>query len=159
MQHSSYMYAFVVHCTAVIGASLSEPHTSVTALCTHVCMLVCLDRPLIINFKWPHLNISRWLTWQMCTSAKPWERAWRAMARMQGRREREQVRRRFKLNALVARTATFCSELWGRVWWSLHKAGCEWQEAGCTLASSTCLAWQLIHSMDSSASSWFDCQA
>ena len=38
----------------IIGASLSEPHTSVTALCTHVCMLVCLlvglDRPLTVNF-------------------------------------------------------------------------------------------------------------
>ena len=29
----------------VIGASLSEPHTSVTALRTRVCMLVCLFGP------------------------------------------------------------------------------------------------------------------
>ena len=41
-------------------ASLSEPHTSVTALRTHVCMLVRLDRPLTVNFKWAHSNISRW---------------------------------------------------------------------------------------------------
>ena len=34
-----------------IGASLSKPHTSVTALRTRVCMLVCLDRPLTVNFK------------------------------------------------------------------------------------------------------------
>ena len=35
----------------IIGASLSEPHTSVTALRTRVCMLVRLDRPLTVNFK------------------------------------------------------------------------------------------------------------
>ena len=49
--------------------------------------------------------------------------------------------------------------VWGRVHWSSDKAGCEWQNAGCTLASSTCLAWLLIHSTDSTASSLFDCQA
>ena len=36
----------VCHC--LIGASLSEPHTSVTALCVYL----CLDRPLTVNFKW-----------------------------------------------------------------------------------------------------------
>ena len=35
----------------IIGASLSEPHTSVTALRTHVCIRPCLDRPLTVNFK------------------------------------------------------------------------------------------------------------
>ena len=30
----------------VIGASLSEPHTSVTSLRTRVCIYACLDRPL-----------------------------------------------------------------------------------------------------------------
>ena len=35
----------------VIGVSLSEPHTSMNSLCTYVCMLVCLDQPLIVNFK------------------------------------------------------------------------------------------------------------
>ena len=34
----------------VIGASLSEPHTSVTALAEIVCMYVCL-RPYTVNFK------------------------------------------------------------------------------------------------------------
>ena len=47
----------------IFGASLSEPHTSVTALRTCVCMLACLfaclDRPLTVNFKWAHSNISR----------------------------------------------------------------------------------------------------
>ena len=35
----------------IIGASLSEPHTSVTALSTCVCIYACLDRPLTVNFK------------------------------------------------------------------------------------------------------------
>ena len=30
------------HCK-IFGASMSEPHTSLTALCTHVCMLVWTD--------------------------------------------------------------------------------------------------------------------
>ena len=49
-------------CAVVIGVSLSEPHTSVTALRTCVYMfaslLACLDQPLTINFKWAHSNIS-----------------------------------------------------------------------------------------------------
>ena len=36
---------------SLIGASLSKPHTSMTALRTCVCMLACLDRPLTENFK------------------------------------------------------------------------------------------------------------
>ena len=35
----------------IIGASLSEPHTSVTACAEVVCMSVCL-RPYTMNFKW-----------------------------------------------------------------------------------------------------------
>ena len=43
----------------VIGASLSEPHTSVTALrmCVCVCMSVCL-RPYTENFKRARLNFN-----------------------------------------------------------------------------------------------------
>ena len=37
--------------SCLIGASLSEPHTSVTSLRTCVCMFACLDRPLTVNFK------------------------------------------------------------------------------------------------------------
>ena len=41
--------------TTVIGASLSEPHTSVTSLrtrvCIYLCLLACLDRPLTGYFK------------------------------------------------------------------------------------------------------------
>ena len=44
----------------VVGVILSEPHTSMTALRTRVCMLVGLDRPLTVNFKWAYSNISRW---------------------------------------------------------------------------------------------------
>ena len=50
--------------SVLIGTSLREPHTSVTALCTcvciYACLLVCLDWPLTVNFKWAHSNISRW---------------------------------------------------------------------------------------------------
>ena len=102
----------------MIGASLSEPHTSVTALRTRVCMLacwfvgllVCLDRPLTVNFKWAHSNISRWLNvharWRGLQLSH-WEWAWRATARLQGRREREREWRWFKLNALAARMASY----------------------------------------------------
>ena len=118
----------------LIGTSLSEPHTSVPALRTHVCMLVCLfvclDRPLIVKFKWvhsnyftmmecPHRHILQWTTEQ-----KPWKWAWKGTARLQGCREREQEWRRFKPNALAACMAI----LWAMVWfWRLHdKAGYEW---------------------------------
>ena len=37
--------------TFFVGVSLSEPHTSVTALRTRVCLFVGLDRPLTVNFK------------------------------------------------------------------------------------------------------------
>ena len=44
-----------------------------------------------------------------CTSAKPkpWERAWRATARLQVRHEGEREQRPLKLNALAAHTATY----------------------------------------------------
>ena len=48
--------------------------------CAHacVCLLACLDRPLTVNFKWAHSNISQGLTvhGKMYTSAKPWEWEW-----------------------------------------------------------------------------------
>ena len=50
-QHTACKLFFLI-----IGASLSEPHTSMTALVEVVCMYVCL-RPYTINFKWAHLNI------------------------------------------------------------------------------------------------------
>ena len=45
----------------LIGANLSEPHTSVTAFAEVVCISVCLSvcpRPYTVNFKWANLNIS-----------------------------------------------------------------------------------------------------
>jgi len=47
----------------MIGASLSEPHTSVTALRTCVCMYVCMSvctvcRPYTENFKWARWNFN-----------------------------------------------------------------------------------------------------
>ena len=69
---------YTLMCFRLIGASLSEPHTSVTALSTCVCIYVCLDRPLTVNFKWAHSKF-----------AKPWEWAWSATARLQGWCERE----------------------------------------------------------------------
>ena len=41
-----------------IGASLSKPHICMTTLHTHVCIYACLDRPLTVNFKSAHSNIS-----------------------------------------------------------------------------------------------------
>ena len=89
---------------SLIGTSLSEPHTSVTALRMHVCILVWTNHlPQMLNQR---VQIFRddGMSTPTCTS---WERAWRATARLQGRRERERERRLFKLNALVARTATY----------------------------------------------------
>jgi len=36
---------------SIIGASLSEPHTSVTAFAEVVCMYVCFLQPYTVNFK------------------------------------------------------------------------------------------------------------
>ena len=44
--------------SVVIGASLSEPHTSGTAFRKCVNVRACL-RPYTVNFKWAHSNISR----------------------------------------------------------------------------------------------------
>ena len=51
--------------SVLIGASLSEPHTSVITLRTCVCMLACLGRPLTINFKGTYSNNSRRSSWSM----------------------------------------------------------------------------------------------
>jgi len=41
---------FLIQQSCIIGASLSEPHTSVISLHSAcVCLLACLDRPLTIN--------------------------------------------------------------------------------------------------------------
>ena len=85
-----------------------------------------------------------------------WERAWRATARLQGRCERESESEDNSswMHWQHAWQLTFWTMV--RVWWSRDKAGCEWQSA---LASGAHLAWPLIHSRDSPASSWFECEA
>ena len=48
------LHAFEFGCDYIIGASMSEPHISVTALRMCVCMLACLLaclRPYTVNFK------------------------------------------------------------------------------------------------------------
>ena len=115
-----------------------------------------LDQPFTVNFK-TNIFHDDWMSTPTWTSAKPWERAWRATARLQGRRKGEREQRRFKLNALAARMASFWTMVW--VWRSRDKAGREWQTGGCTLASGTRLAWPLIHSTDSPADSCFDWEA
>ena len=42
---------FLITHTIIIGASLSEPHTSVTALLTRVYVGLSMDRPHTVNFK------------------------------------------------------------------------------------------------------------
>ena len=59
--HRVYMFVMLTqagppHCYAlfsypVIGASLSEPHTSMTSLRMRVRIYACLDRPLTVNFE------------------------------------------------------------------------------------------------------------
>ena len=80
----------------LIGASLSEPHTSVTALRKCVCMLACL-RPYTVNFKWAHLNISRRLNKRPQIASCPACCRGRTTARTRGRRERNLEQRRLKL--------------------------------------------------------------
>ena len=101
----------------IIGASLSEPHTSVTALRTRVylCAYACLDRPLTGNFKWAHSNISRrsisryrksmWRPVEgYCQSAASWTRSeddWSWSTRGTGLcfyRRRQAAHRRCKFN-------------------------------------------------------------
>jgi len=49
-QPLSDYHSFSTH--SFIGASLSEPHTSVISLHPCVCMFACLDRPLTANLFW-----------------------------------------------------------------------------------------------------------
>ena len=79
--------------------------------------------------------------------AKPWKRAWKATARLQGRCEREQEWRRFKLNALASTHGNFVN--YGAsltiAWQGWPSDPGDRQTAGCMLASDMCLAWPLLH--------------
>ena len=131
----------------MIGASLSEPHTSVTSLstcvCIYACLLACLDRPLTVNFKWAHSNISRCPRWRVLQLSRENERE--GYCQIAGLAWKRATAKTIEVEWLAARTAT--SELWW-VWRSRDKAWYEWQAAGCSLASGMCFAWPLIHSRD-----------
>ena len=83
-----------------------------------------------------------------CTSAKPWERVWRATARLQRRCERKRERRRSKLNALAAHTATYFLNYGESDDHVTRQAMSDRQQDVRWLQVHTRLAWQLIHSMD-----------
>ena len=87
----------------MIGASLSKPHTRVTALSMCVCIwpaiYACLNRPLTVA---PNEYI---LIFHNVHADMYFMKCYCQTARSTYERERE--RRRFKLNALAARTVTF----------------------------------------------------
>ena len=102
----------------LIGASLSEPYTSVTALWKCVCIYACTFVRLFGPTTYRKFQMSTFKYFTMiaclvhavtCTSAKPkpWELVWRATARLQVQREGEWERRRLHLNALAAHMATY----------------------------------------------------
>ena len=71
----------------IIGASLSKPHTSVTALRMRVSVYLAMDRPLTctVNFKWANSNISR--TSKSCMKHCHWCEGWRRATVRAQRRE------------------------------------------------------------------------
>ena len=83
-----------------------------------------------------------------CTSAKPWEQAWRATVRLQGRCEREWEQRLFKLNALAAHTATYFLNhgtslmiAWqGRLRVTVGQQGVRWLQVH-AWHDCSCIAW------------------
>ena len=85
-----------------VGVSLSEPHTSVTALHTRVYVRLSMDRPLTVYFKSAHSNILRWLS----TRTPHWHVAKGTLLKGSAC-EREWEWRLFKLNALATRTTTY----------------------------------------------------
>ena len=145
-----------MHYLNLIGASLSEPHTSVTVLstCVHLAICACLDWPLTIipNERIQNFNISR------CPRRRVLQlsvKGYWQTARSAWKRARVKT---IQVECIGSTHGNLLSELWW-VWRSRDKAGYEWQTAGCTLASGMRLAWPFIHSMDPPASSWFDCEA
>ena len=88
-----------------------------------------------------YLSMLVWTNHDDWTSAKPWKRAWRATARLQGRREADWERRLFKLNALAVHMATY---FWTMVTSLMIMWQCEWQP------DSRLYGWLQVHS-------WHDC--
>ena len=155
-------YGYVIWLT-LVGASLSELHTSVTALHMWVCMLVCLDRPLTVNFKWAHSNIWQWwnvhadLYFSKQLSKSPeneYERLLpdcRVAVKESKSEDNLSWMRIGSMHGNVVNYGTSLTIAWqGRLRVTLAS---DCQTAECTLASGTCLAWPLLHSRDPPASS------
>ena len=138
--HSVMLY-FDSHFHQLGRAWVSPTLAGLLCRCVCVCIYAILLGPTtyckfqMSTFKyfmpwWLHV-----LSTPTCTSAepKPWERAWRATARLQVWREGERERRRLKLNALIAHTATYFLKYATLVATNqtiAHdscKAGCKWQ--------------------------------
>ena len=122
----------------------------------HVCIYACLDQPLTVDFKSAHSNISRWLmvhadVYFSYTSRENKCEGLLPACRV-GVKESESEDYSSWMHWQCARQLTFWTMIW--VWRSRDR-----RTVGCTLASGTRLAWPLIHSMDSLASLWFDCEA
>ena len=146
----------------VVGASLSEPHTSVTALHTRVSIYLSIylsmDWPLTINFKLVHSNISRGLS----VHALLWERAWRATqptARLQGLRE--SGAKTIPAKCIGSTLNNLLSQLWpyNGLMFACDKAGCEWQSDSRLQVHAPGMTAHTRHSMNFPASSWFDCES
>ena len=106
-----------------------------------VCLFVCLDWPLTVNFKWAHSNISRLnVHVRRCVLQLSRENSWEGLL-PECRVSTKESKSKDNLSWI------HWQHTW--VWWSRDKAGCEWQTAECTVAkfaSGISLAWPIIHS-------------
>ena len=126
------VYSQLLQCsvyTCAVQYYWGEPHTSVTALRTCVCIYLsiyaCLDRPLTINFKSAHSNISRWFNF---TSS----------VQLSRENEREGLLPDYRVGVKESESEDYSSWMhwqytwqltfWTMVlvWQSRDKAGCEW---------------------------------
>jgi len=116
----------------IIGASLSEPHTSETSLHPCVCKFVCLNRPLTVShfkllfcaFCVMHNSKTTWElnTWTMDSLAPWWQQQGRRSYLFNG-----------KSNGAVARSAHF--------WFSLLQS----TFSQCAVNFCLCLAFSTLH--------------
>ena len=124
---NTYQYIYIVPSNIIFG-----PHFRATKLlhiylgrawasptlawlhCARVCVCLVLGGPTTYRklqmsaFKYFTMvtSVLLWLYIYLTSANKPWERAWRATARLQHWRQRERERRWFKLNACVGSTQT-----------------------------------------------------
>ena len=150
----------------LIGASLSEPHTSMTALRKCVCIYACLDRPLTVNFKWAHSNISHPCrsdrhTLQLSLSYENKHEGYCQTVGLAWRRARAKTT---SVKCVGSTHGNLFSELWYMIATNhgrsrvtpVRQAASDRECTVVRLASGKRLAWPLIHSRDSFASSWFN---